>query len=531
MTSIEERKLGLCERYSLSRSLISSEPAPIIAFTFSHPSVLSSQSILSNLQSATQTLVETHPVLFARFTDIHTLSPGLSRLKKISLEDVVVQVAESGSDTPEQDSFDSALVRMMTVDLQIESTVIPPWRIIWTRLTPMTGKAEDGTKVVVGFKGHHSLFDGLSAWTVAHSFSQSLSTLTLRPSGQTVYPSSGHDDDNNNNNHPCLPPSLESLISTKPSVGKIARIVLQQILRPLLPSPLGILSRLGYRPVDQPSIWTGDRSSGQPHPRKKHVRTITLSPDTVRSIVCRSRKRGVTLTAFLHAALTEAIQTLDPERRPLRTMLPVNLRPILSPTSPGLGGAYVAGITYDVPSPGDTPSQSGPAERSSDLWERAVKFNKWSKDRAVWDDAISDWGLLSLVSGPKQPAPTSSAPPPTGMVSFLKAKTEEPREHSLELSNLGSVRLALGSLASTSVPAESASTNTEQARWEPSRLVFTQAPLPISAALVLSVVGCEDLGGVEIAVGWEDGVVDREYIQQFQTRLETIVKRELEPID
>lgn len=174
------------------------------------------------------------------------------------------------------------------------------------------------------------------------------------------------------------------------------------------------------------------------------------------------------------------------------------------------GGTYVASASYPI-------SVQEEEASPSSFWNRTQTFHRWLKDPKVFKDALSDWGMLAYISEPS--SPSSTPVKPTGMETFLRSKIGLPRKGTFEISNLGSVHL---------LPPSPDQSLKDDDRWNPTQVIFTQAPLPLSAAVVCSFVGCEELGGMSVGVGWEEGVVSKDQMEEVVNRLNQVIGREID---
>ena len=459
-----------------------SQPIPIILYHLSLASSsrglpISAATLLPHVHAALSTLLPAQAHLFARFTDVHSAAPGLAFVPEVDVRRMVL-VEEVGE---EEGGVDDVLEKVMTqplVDLseaEDEAEPLPPWRALLF-VPPSSSGAGDKTSFHLGLIGHHTLFDGLALLNLTtlllEHFAASLSAPTPDPAPPTTIPLPPN---------PTFPPSLDSLVSLKPSLRTLVPVVFNEVLLPLLPAFL--------RPapaVAGPKLWVGSgTSTSLPHPRTKRHYTHTLPSSLTVPLLQACKANGTTLTSVLHTLIGRAIHSLSLAFHPqmeveVRGNTALSLRPPSLLDSASTGGTYVGSFTHIVPAPSPTPSPDPEA-----IWTDARAHGKALRAPSVRAQAYQTWGMLSYI--PSHP----TDPTRTGWPAFFLPKTDpEKWEVSFEISNLGRAGAPLPVGLSWA----------EGGRG----VLFSQAAQAMGPAVVVSVIGWEH--GLTLGVAWEEGV-------------------------
>ncbi|KAL7412667.1 hypothetical protein BDY24DRAFT_370782 [Mrakia frigida] len=474
--SENSRPMGLSERYSLARSLLSSQPLPIVLFNLIPPStseLFTPSTLLPSVQSALASLLPLHPTLFVRYTDIRSSTPGLAFLPFVDVRKVISVEKEGGS-------IDTMLEAVMERELELEGDgeLSPPWRVLlWF---PEDVK-KDG--FWIGFAGHHSLFDGAAALSFTQALVAALSTFIGSSSSTSLtlvvpLPSS-----------PEFPPTLESIHSTSVSFFTLLPIIYNEILLPLLPTFL----RPSSGPPAQHSspTWIGSSSSLASHPRRKNHLTTHLPSSLIQPLLVLCRKNGTSLTSLLNTLLARSIRTnlVDASSNSveIKSNTAMSLRP---PHLAGLvGGTYTGGFPHTFAFPTNNNNNNNDDDDETLLWLPSRSHHTLLRDPSVLSSSLQQWGLLSYLPSPS--SSSSSSTNETWSAFFLPKTVPSSFTTSFELSNLGRVDVE---------------SHWFPEGWKLGGIVFSQSPQAMGPALVVSVVGSGG-GGVTFGWGWEEGVL------------------------
>lgn len=434
-----------------ARSLVGAQPAPFLAAVLGLPAGYDDSRLAVDVAAAVPALVATHPVLFGTLQDARSRTPGLTWLALVRPAEATVRLAAT--------EVDSALEEVMGIELDVHD-VKPLWRVFVARLRA-------GNDILVGVVGHHALFDGSAILAVGRTLVASLAqSLPGTPTPvEVVLPATPA---------PVLHPALEQLVAVAPSTLALVRTIVNELVIPRLPA----LVR-SFLPAP-PLMWAGSNES--PRPRGRHHRTLSVPPARVDALLAACRAQGVTITSFLHAALAAAIRPLA-DGLPFESVTNVDARRLFAERGPAGAGSYV-GVVYATVLGSTTLA----------VWEEARAHHARMRAPGALRGSVRDWGMLAYV-----PDKADDDWP-----AFFRAKVAGPKTAAFELSNLG--RAAFGASPGTpDVVVASA-----EHGWPLKRAIFSQTPLPMSAVAVFSVLSCET--GMEIAVGWEDGVADVESV-------------------
>jgi hypothetical protein len=333
----------------LNRSLLSSQPAPIILYHLA--SSVASPDLLSAVHIALVSLLPANPVLFTRFTGVHSASPGLAFLPAVDVTKMVVRMNTSGwrhggYGVYLDDILEKTMAEVKLVALSEEqgketedegNAVLPPWRVLLAQQDPPDGKG-----FYIGLIGHQTLFDGLALLNLTSSLlthlSSSLSSsFPLDPSMPSTIPLSPD---------PTFPPTLDSLIPLKPSLLTLLPIIYREILLPSLPLPAFL--RYYLTPSPAPRAWLGP-GTPRPHPRRKRHYTHTISAQLVGKLLKRCEEEKTSLTSVLHTVVGRALGEFVAagDERPIRGNTAISLRP--RELAELAAGAYVGGFAQTVP--------------------------------------------------------------------------------------------------------------------------------------------------------------------------------------
>lgn len=309
---------------------------------------------------------------------------------------------------------------------------------------------------IVRYTSHSSLQLGFLAVTINHVISDGKSGLALfdglLDSASGPASAESHADEH-------FPPSLESTVDTRPGYRYMTNVIWNELIVPKLPSFISAR-------VKQAPSWPG-RPPLIREARRSYA-YISLDATQTSNLKANGKCHQVdTLHPILEMAAVVALwSTFNASEIVCST--PISIRDTAR-GHPSITGNYV----------GNLETRHGSANGDDDFWARTRECSTWLKSDSGRRQAISAMGMLAHIpDGLNDVEPSSSTP--TGWESFLVDKMSRAPSTSLEVSNLGYVRL--------SPSAES--------------VTFAQTPSP-ATPVVVNAVGHPN--GLSLLVCWRAG--------------------------
>ena len=474
---------GNSEIYSSSRHALGFYKCVANTCRYSVPLArLRGQAVRDVLETAVANVVLDTPSLSVGIVGQDTSAPRFVQRRSVNLEDHFEYLERANADS---DIQDTALIDILEAQHDrswpgIENR--PPWK-----LTAIVrgGASEDGLLVLDAvFAVHHAIADGRSTALFHTKLLEELNHAPdppARPSG-----------------HILNIPGARELVSPQEELVRFTTtcsFLVQTLWRELGPAWLQ-----GQRPA---APWTGKSIAREPCRTK--LKLFTVPADAVMGVLAACRANQTTLTPLLHAlALASFAGRLPPEEaHAFQSSTPIDLRPVIDGSSqPGgnrrLFGVFVTGQAHAFDSSVVAALREGLSEDG--IWRVAADLGRSMKQRVASlpkDDIISMLGYV------------------TDWQKFWLSKLGKPREHTWEVSNIGSMPGGHG---------ESQESAGATGGWKIQRSTMSQGATVSGAAVSISVAGVTG-AEVGIALGWQEGIIETEIVDGVAADLEAWLGR------
>ncbi|KAI0043714.1 hypothetical protein FA95DRAFT_1523825 [Auriscalpium vulgare] len=259
-----------------------------------------------------------------------------------------------------------------------------------------------------------------------------------------------------------LPAPLESRLSLSLSWWTIARALYQDIF-----------------PPSTKGLWTGGAVTNTPALQTHHI-PLVLPPSTLSALLSACRMNGTTVTAVTEAAIAKAlfgVLPADGNAEQLTCSVPISLRRFISDSDSVMGDFYTGEEHHFARADADDP------------WAVARRIKKELVDKIAAGSKNLNIGLLRYVSDLRK---------------YFTGKVGKARTTSFEVSNAGVMDGKIDA----------------QSGWRVTRLAMSQSAAVVGSAIEFSV--CSVKGGeLSISVNWQEGVVERGFVEQVVALLRT----------
>ncbi|EGZ77695.1 hypothetical protein NEUTE2DRAFT_79478 [Neurospora tetrasperma FGSC 2509] len=478
MTSIPQpiRPLGPCEVYSSSRHALGFYRCLANTCRYAVPwSVLQGKSVPDVLEAAIANLVLRLPRLSVAITGDEASRPYFASVSSLDLS-YHLECVELRAEL-DFHARDSHLLHMLEAQhnqLWPDVGFRPPWKVLAV-YDPRPSQLEDRLILDIVLAIHHSLADGRSTAIFQTSLLDELNKPPVRPSCLEDHvlrmPSKPHGH---------ISPPQEELVKFTTSWRFLAGTLWNEFVSGWLCKPA----------TDLP--WAG--APIRPDPYQTRLRLVTIPSKAVSQLLANCRANETTLTPLLHVLiLTSLARRLTAEAATsFQSCTPVDLRPFIQSGSHVADRAEVFGVLVTSASHSFNSSRvSGLREQASGekIWSLAQTLRQELKDRLETipqDDMVSMLRWIANWRG------------------FWLNKVNKPREHTLEVSNIGSLH---GS------PKNTANADRETgSKWQIVRSVMSQCAIVAGPALCASVSGVVG-GPISIALSWQEGIIESELVE------------------
>ncbi|KAK4105960.1 hypothetical protein N658DRAFT_562945 [Parathielavia hyrcaniae] len=253
----------------------------------------------------------------------------------------------------------------------------------------------------------------------------------------------------------------------------------------------------------QPAIpWGGKVIT--PSPCRTRLRLVTVPAVTVAGVLAACRDNQTTLTPLIHALALESFARQVPreEAAAFHSSTPIDLRPFIDSdslpggSSRGLFGVFVTGQYHSFDASTIATMRAAPSK--DEIWRVAAGLRHSMKahiNNIPRNDIMS---LLGWIPDWRR---------------FWLSKVGKPRQHTWEVSNVGSM------------PGGQAEMKESSCRgWQIERSAMSQGATVTGAAISISVSGIAG-GEIGIVLGWQEGVVNQDMVDALAADLEDWLAR------
>lgn len=379
----------------------------------------------SILYPALRTAIFQHSPLSVTIISDGSSEARFARLRSVDLREVVSWECETSSESVADD-----LVKLSHASPLETSGRLPAWRVI------VSGG-------VLCISLHHAIGDGESGLAIHASI---LSALNDSASDD------GDSDPVIYMQIPEMLPPLEGLLD--------------------LPVSWTAFLKGCYRYLFPPAVrgvWSG-RNITSGFPLKSNHRTMLFSSKSLHSLREKCRLEKTTITAFLHAAIAEALFGVLNEMaaKELVGSISISLRRFMDDVGRDEMGVFAASVNHH---------HYRRRNDRQDFWDAARDVKATISKRI--DSRLDDWGVAMIKYAPKD------------LSTLLKILVGKRRDLAFDLSNLG---VFDGQIA-------------EDSAWKIQKMVFSQSADVVGAALDFTAVGVKD-GELALVCTWQEGIVD-----------------------
>ncbi|GAA5870217.1 hypothetical protein JCM8547_006919 [Rhodosporidiobolus lusitaniae] len=454
MTPVDGRPLGLYERFSLARS--NSGQAPIVAFTAVLPAPASTQAV----QGAVDSLLARFPLLRCTIADSATTRPRYLHREELSAAQIVVEGSVAPEEGP-QAALEAALEAGRVCDVEQG----PLWRV-WV--------SREGNKQRLTLAVHHTVCDGTATRNL---FSE---LLRLIKSPEPV---------DNDAAVVALCPSLEDTVHCRLSPLEVAKVVLDEVVVPNLPSFL--------RPAPPPLTLLNPPLI-PPGPQPSTLRLLFLAPSVVSGLKTAGKSHGVnTLHPILYTAALAALSSSSPDTSSNSQIVGSTPFSCRLPSHPLTTGNYVAGYTASKPLPALLPGR---------FWSFCAEYGRTISAPETKQRAQRRMGMLGFIPDGELPA-GEGKPARTKWEGWVEEQLEKNRfGETFEVSNLGVLP----------------STGWEEEGLE--EVFWCQTGSAFVAAFELNPVAVRN-GSLTFTLSYRKNAIAEETVDRFWTSYERLLKR------
>lgn len=423
---------GMLEKWSTVRHNLSFYTN--VAVTARYTSSASNPLTKDTIYRALGALIATHAPLGTTILGENTPHPKFARLARINLDEIVTTTRLHATTPAAELAETDEILSSQHNHKFLELGRLPPWRVII--IAPRT--PDPATRGVdVAFVYHHAIGDGAAGLVFHRALLRALNTPyeadVEAPSVITP---------------PEIPlaPPVEGQVSLTTSVSRLWS-----------------------------QVWS--RKSGAGHwcgaaiqiPLKNVVRTVVFPADVVSSLVTACRREETTVTGLLQAVLARAFFGVlsEEEAERLSITATVDLRRFMPGTAEETMGVFVCSV-----------SEVHERRAAADIWGVARRCKAVLQKAVEAGTKDTDTGLLKYLSGYEK---------------YFLGKLGGRREQSIEVSNLGAFKCALGG------------------EWGINRILFSQSASVSGCALEFSVVSVVG-GEMCVCVSVQEGVVEEKVL-------------------
>ncbi|KAH7408038.1 alcohol acetyltransferase [Cadophora sp. MPI-SDFR-AT-0126] len=406
------RPTGNMERFNIIRNHVNFYNNVQVSATYTIPrSALQSPDLASFTHLIYSTLRETlksQSILNVVIEDEGTPQPKWKNAETIDFRELVKISEHDPTSSPDAWLTEGHREQLNRVH------ELPVWRVrVGLRESDLSAEST-ALSFVVAFYGHHAIADGVSCGAFHLTFLEALNSMIANPSNITTSPlfrpSSSLE----------LLPSLEEATPLPISIW----FAIKQIIKAFI-----------YNPVDSKN-WSGPPIASSLPTVTPNLRSFSLSPAKVNSLLQKCRDNKTTLTALISILTARKITEMHPSHSHIAGVIPFSFRKF-SGHSPRAMGVFVSSVTPYFASEPKTPRgyiscastpNDKPNQPNNKLWESARETRQF------------------IAAG--------SASPKNQMVGMLRFAPDykgfflglfgKKRDHAFEVSNIGVVDGGIG---------------------------------------------------------------------------------------
>ncbi|PVH81781.1 hypothetical protein DL98DRAFT_514436 [Cadophora sp. DSE1049] len=407
------RPTGNMERFNILRNHVNFYNNVQVSATYTiQRSALQSPDLASFthlIHSALGETLNSQPILNVVIEDEGTPQPKWKRAETIDFRELVKITEHDPSSSPDAWLTEGHKEPLDRVDK------IPVWRVrVGVQKSDLSGESTT-ISFILAFYGHHAIADGVSCGAFHITFLEAMNNLIGNP----------------------------SLINTSPLFRPTANLELLSSLEDATPLPISIwfaikqiIKAFFYNPVD-PKNWSGPPVAPSLPTITPNLRTFSLGPSKVNSLLQKCRDNRTTLTALISVLTARKITEMHPSHSHIAGVVPFSFRKF-SGHSPRAMGVFVSSVTPYFASESNPPRGYIPCTSTSDDKPNGPK------NKELWESARQTRQFIAA----------SSASPKNQMVGMLRFAPDfkgfflglfgKKRDHAFEVSNIGVVDGGIG---------------------------------------------------------------------------------------
>ena len=447
------RPVGMLEKFYPARQVLGIYNSVIVTATYTVPPKLEDRSLYAILCAVIPRLLHRHPSLSCYVEGVNTPRPNFKPLQTIEVNEVL-QVLH----LTERESLAQKLQELH--DQQWSTALKPLWKLVIMRGPQITSDDSTGSPLHAAFVFHHVIGDGLSGMAFHKSLLRELGNIEQGSERLQEVPTA------------IDTPTHIRLIDPVEKLTKLPLswwFLIQKVVQEYAPRWL-----MGAAPPP----WAGlPVQTLDKCPLRTRVRVVSIQADQLATLLEESKKRRVTLTSLITAAVVTTLAKALPEAPSFFGITPYTLRRV---TGTSMDEMVNQSTVFETSYPADlldgVRKASTATEQVETLWTTASYFHAQLKSeiaRCPHDNLI---GLLPYLSD---------------YVEFYQKQFGKARAVTFELSNLGAHGMPQEALPGIG-------------RLED--MTFTQGAQPVGAAITLNAVSIEG-GPLNIAITWQESVV------------------------
>ncbi|KAL2073909.1 hypothetical protein VTL71DRAFT_11235 [Oculimacula yallundae] len=484
-TNMLLRETGLMERFNVVRNQVKFYNNVQVCATYTLPrpalQTLDLPGFTALIYSTLRETLEAQPILNAVIEDEDTPKPKWKRAETIDLQEQVKFTEHDPSSSPDAWLTEGHSERLDRVDK------LPAWRVRIGFLESDLSASEITTfSFILAFYGHHAIVDGVSCGVFHTTFLSALNKILESPSSvittPLVRPSSTLQ----------LLPSLEEATPLPITLFFLLKTIIKTFI---------------YNPPDRLN-WSGPPVPSSLPTITSNLRTFSLTPEELTSLLTICRNNGTTLTSLISVLTARKIAAMHPSHSHFTGVVPFSFRKFSGHDAKAMG-VYVSSViphfASESPTPkGYIPCGSAPGQEpdggNEDLWESA----RQTKDFLVAGSASPRDQMVGMLKYAGD------------MKSFFLGLFGKKRDHAFEVSNIGVVDGGIE---------DRVNRGTENQKAWFDKMVFSSGLCVYGDPFSVLVVSAKG-GYLTVSVSWmsevtiaEEGVQLCEYLEQWMKGL------------